>query len=776
MVDGQFIGGLVGLPNAPIYVVATAGNGQATVNFLSVSLATSYTVTASTGQAITGASNPLTVTGLANGTPVTFTVVARNNVGSSVASDPSPAITPVVTSDWAPYAHALEVEPGSVFDFSSLLDAPAGKYGAITATSAGHFAFQNRANVPVRFVGVNLTGATNFVSHEEADILAERFALSGYNSIRMHHIDNILLAARETNSHQIDPVKMDQLDYLFAAFKNRGIYVNIDLFSARAPSLSEAATIGLDPELSLRGQFKVIAPISKPAQDLWDQFAINFMTHVNPYTGMSWAQDPALIGICPINEDTLVRHYTTYPALNALYQSAFQTWWQVAANKQIVQNDEEAGLRYFLQKTQTDADARMRTFLKGLGTKALITGTNYINADKSLSAVRSTYDYVDMHNYFDDPSSATLPMTYTQANLIGSLSWLTTDMARSRVWGKPFVVSEYQVVRPNQYRAQTGAVIPAYASLQDWDALYVFEYCNTTNNLFKPGAANYFGIATDPINLMAHRVLALSFLRRDIAPSTGGIGYEVTTPGSYTAANRAYPYAYTRLGLVTAIGSSTDPLDANRYGIKGMVTDGTADRPNKKYNPTASLWREVQEDAVIPAGSLETSESTVISDNSDTGEIKLRAVDRTMQVVSNRSELFVLHESGQTLTGNRVTVTNSDGPATITISSSNNSSIATTNRLLVMHLTDAVPQGMTFQDTDRKVVTSFGLMPHTVRSGSVTVHLRLNTARTWKAYALFATGKRSHQVPLPRVNNTWTLSAQTVTSDGVQLAYEVVAD
>lgn len=95
---GSLSGGMQ--PSAPTIGTATAGDTTASVAFTASSYigkgTITYTATSSPGGlTATGASSPLTVSGLTNGTAYTFTVVGTTNYGvASVASAASNSVTP----------------------------------------------------------------------------------------------------------------------------------------------------------------------------------------------------------------------------------------------------------------------------------------------------------------------------------------------------------------------------------------------------------------------------------------------------------------------------------------------------------------------------------------------------------------------------------------------------------------------------------------------------------------------------------------------------------
>ena len=122
-----------GVPNAPTGVSAAAGSGAATISFTAPtntggSTITNYTATSSPGNISATGANPITVTGLTNGTSYTFTVKANGNLGfSSVASSVSNSITPtadliIMSTGAEPFVYSWNDGFGSRFANPTILD------------------------------------------------------------------------------------------------------------------------------------------------------------------------------------------------------------------------------------------------------------------------------------------------------------------------------------------------------------------------------------------------------------------------------------------------------------------------------------------------------------------------------------------------------------------------------------------------------------------------------------------------------------------------------
>lgn len=677
--------------------------------------------------------------------------------------------------DWAPYAHSLDIAPGGVFDFSALLHTPAGRYGAIRATPQGHFEFEGRPGIRARFWGVNLCFSAQYLEKAEADLLAERLARSGYNTVRFHHFDGELIRGGK-RSWELNTQSLDKLDYLFAALKKRGLYINLDLYTSRPFSEEELRRFS-----SLTGpgrkQFTALLPISEAAFDSWARFATALLSHRNPYTGLTWAEDPALIGICPVNENPLFNRIERDRGIFALYEKAF-----AGAGGTGPVNSSNQEFNKFIHALNARSDQRMFAHLRALGTKALLTGANY-TISQGLAFVREHYDYVDCHSYWDHPKfpvkSWAAPYAFGQGSAVRARAKMPNRIMPTRIFGKPFVSTEFNFCRPNQHRFEAAVLMPAYASLQDWDALYNFQYAMSRQMAIHSGTQNYFAIANDPVGLVADRVGAFLFQRGDIAPAERAIVYAVRPAEAFSALGRLFPGDFSPLGLVARIGSLTgQPAEVAAKSpapgrLAAIVTgEVPAGSPRNTYANGPEVAQQMQRDGALPPNSVSEDNTRYVS---DTGQIELVADEGTVKVVTPRSELFIL-APGSGLRGERVTVANGATRAAVSVialaADDNEPTLARARRILITHLADALPAGMEFGHTDRKLLKSWGSGPHLLARAVATLQLRLPEG-AWRAWAVDATGARVREVALSRQDHAWQLQLSTVSAEGTQLAYEL---
>lgn len=205
-------------------------------------------------------------------------------------------------------------------DLSFLNHTPAGKYGHITAKGEQLYA----GDTPVRFLGVNLVFNGNTPDRKDADMIARRLARLGVNMVRLHHLDTraspwgLLREDRRTP----DPAQLDRLDYLVHALKSAGIYIDMNLHVGRAYAGHEA----------LAGN-KFWKGVDNYNPDMIRQqkaYARTLLLHRNPYTGMTYVDDPA-IAIVEINNENGLMHSWLNGLLDnspPAYQAELGRLWQ----------------------------------------------------------------------------------------------------------------------------------------------------------------------------------------------------------------------------------------------------------------------------------------------------------------------------------------------------------------------------------------------------------------------------------------------------------------
>lgn len=222
-----------------------------------------------------------------------------------------------------------------VTNVSSWIEKPAGAKGFVVAKDAHLFAGEKR----IRFFGVNMAFGGNFPTHADADKIAARMAKFGINCVRFHHMDMFSgpggIMAKDMVA--LDDGQLDKLDYFIAVLKKQGIYANINLHVSRAypnvPKWENGASY-----------FKGVDNFFPQMIEMQRDYARRLLTHVNPYTNLSYTDDPAVAFVEINNENGLICEWWggALDNMPAAYEDELASRWNAFLGKKY---KDEAALR-----------------------------------------------------------------------------------------------------------------------------------------------------------------------------------------------------------------------------------------------------------------------------------------------------------------------------------------------------------------------------------------------------------------------------------------------
>ena len=661
---------------------------------------------------------------------------------------PPPPAKLAAGADWCVFPFSNEIREGSILDFSGLVGSkPAGSLGFAKVGKDGHFHFEKAPGRPVRFVGGNLCFDANFLSKEEAKKAVRDFRMRGWNTMRFHHLD-VTITKDEWNNlwgrttyPEISPSKLDQLDFLMAECRKAGIYVTFDLYTMGAYGKCE----GIDKPLN-SNNIKAAVPVHRPAEDLWFRRTMELFDHVNPYTGVKWKDEPQILFVTLMNEDSIA---SVWWGVADLYVAKYNEWAKDKGYPQYEKKDIGSRKEFaeFLYGVKAKANRRMAKRLRDAGVKTLVSGGNWWD-NMAQAYEREVLEVVDNHGYGDhpQPSYQKLPFHVNQTSDIksGNPTYNEPMMkAPTRILGKPFTITEYNYCPPNKFRGDGGLMMGAYASLQDWDALYRFAWSHSRDGMFGDHAVRGFDICRDPIGQLTERQVVLMFGRGDVAPAKETYGYGVTKGEAFGRglgdmwANGLFPHPFTQLGYTSRIGSYT------------------ADSGESPKLACAKTWTAASKGS-IPKFSGETV--------SDTKEIRISTKLGDLSVNSPRTAA-VCSIDRHDLSAGPLAVSGATTFCSVSASSMDGAPLASSRRILLLHITDVQNTGAEFTNEKMTDTKSWGTLPYLAKTGSARVRLA-NANKGLKVYALASDGSRMRVVPATYENGAYAFTAAVAAGEG----------
>ena len=661
---------------------------------------------------------------------------------------------------WVPFAAERDVDPGSALDFSwiAAAHAPCGVHGRV-AVRDGHFEFEGRPGEPVRFWGVNISSGANFPDEDKAERIAAHLAALGYNAVRIHHHDGGLVA-QNPDTTLLDPDALRRHDALVAACSRHGLYIATDLYVSRPVSWR---AVGIDRDGTIgKGDFKHLVPVHDGAFSNFCAFAAAWLGHTNAFTGVRFADDPALLSVALVNEGNLDNGAAPEPFVSLpCWKEKWAAWLASAkaadpaafadipatipSGNHWQRTRHVAAFSRFLADVEADFETRAVRFLREeIGLKAPVSNMSSWMQPPEYQGVLAgpTQDYVEAHAYSDHPTfpgkAWGLPCRVGAENPVRKRSNSAGSGAMGatlkRVFGKPFCVTEFNYCAPNPHRGAGGLLFGAEAAAQDWSGAWRFDWAATKQAIETPENVycGLFAVCGDPLRQASERIAAALFLRGDLAPCADA--YAVVLPpskitgsfdGESTQLNTPWPELAWRARLGT-VWSEEAPAWAR-----------WVDPYPEYYNRTE------------PVADLPPRDDIAV--DREAGWFKV-ATPRTCAVFAEGGT----HEAGALNAkfggGTEPSVQNS---ATIWASSLDGEPLAASKHILVGFLTDLRNTGAEMEEEEAAIlVRKWGTPPHLVRAGKAHVKLALAPATDdWRCYALSQGGRRLTEVPAARTED-----------------------
>jgi hypothetical protein len=459
------------------------------------------------------------------------TGIAKPTIAASAAAAPD-AWFPVYPDDDA-------FSDRSIIDMRSLVDQttgiPAGKYGFVQRKGEA-LVFSDRPDAPVKFWGTCAGPAATPQLQEEQ---ARFYVKYGINILRKHTVQAEVGLLRKTpgaSERNFDARRLDAFDKWFSILKANGIYMDWSCFYPHDITPDDGYPADLYAELPDAGNgaksTSGLVNFMPQLQDAEWEWEKTLLLHKNPYTGLRYVDDPALAIIEVHNEDCIFFHSPLntlagdkLPRHTAILKKGWADWlkarykddaglrrawgagmkqgdsvnnanmdiygaWQLGA--QGPDYGQPAGVKTaerqrmgdfirYLAETQRAYYERRETRLRDLGYKGCTVTTAWHSggpaADPANLWCDDSMDVIDRHNYFGGGAGGH-GIAVGKVNNGTHLSQPGGGILASgfyQVEDKPFIMTEWTVLPPNQWKAEIAPLFAFYGmGLQGWDASFHF--------------------------------------------------------------------------------------------------------------------------------------------------------------------------------------------------------------------------------------------------------------------------------------------------------------
>lgn len=695
----------------------------------------------------------------------------------------------------------VRVKPGTALDLSGLVEnGPAGKHGRLQANERGDLVFADAPERAVRINGLNMwPGVLNSITNAptmdgiKANLrnyvaLAKR---QGYNMLRFTGFDYFVMVRAEKDL-EFNPRNLEIMDYLFYRLKEEGLYLYLDLgFSGLYFKGS------WDDKLTHRN-IKTEFLLGDPAaRDNYRRGIGKVLTHENPFTKTRLLDDPLLAWVNLYNEvefaylrpvgkskaaletrwhDWLKRRYPSAAALGKAWKKP--DFAKLGSLDQIPLGQYSTGkdgndYATFVHEMLAETQTWYQRTLREIGYKGMSSAYD-LAYSAFFTDLHDAADLVLMHGYFAHPKPAAMKngSTTIQTSHISDGASVFRSLGGTRLFDKPFAVTEYNHGFFNQYQHEGGLVFGAYAALQQWQCLLAF--CNPVH-LVADEPMEAFRSGLSPVARANDFLVACLYLRGDVAASPHRVEARITPEQMAASMFPALNTDQTRLALISGFGvrySASPRTKASRKpdlelspssGSAVSTTDANA-TVQQSASSTFSLAKAVdnlRRTGILPANNLSDPNAGIFQ--SDTGEILLRTKERRLSIITPRTEAVTLGD-GESGALSGLQKVSASVAGCVAVCAMDGQPLRESRRLVLVYNTDSANTGMVVSP-DRTILRKLGNFPPLMRTGTLKLTLANTHGATLQVWALRMDGTRRE-----RLNAQATASGLTLSIDTAALA------
>jgi hypothetical protein len=636
-------------------------------------------------------------------------------------------------------------------DMSFLNEKIAGGSGFVKVDN-GHFVDGSGARI--RFFGTNLTFSSAFPDKETAVMIAGRLRKLGMNVVRFHHMDNQSAPDGIWNAslNELDAGQLDRLDWLVYQLKVHGIYSNINTHVSRNYPGCVYEDIG-DFNYG-----KGIDQFYTPYIEMQKEYAKALLSHKNPYTGTTYAEEPAVAFVEVNNENSLISNWKLLPKLNKEHKAALLKQWKewLGTHQEYIIKEgfssdlmsiiinygektpvvQKESLWSFLMEREMFYAREMVTYFKNdLKIKALISETQaYYSGVQGVSREAQVSDFDDMHSYWEHPdfpgkSWSSTNWTIRNSSMVtdkqtGTLSWF----AQHRIAGMPLTISEYDHPAPSFFCAEMFPMLNSFASFQDFDGIYHFTF----DAPYDGGRIdNFFSSAGHPLKQIFVPVGAVLFRMGAVQPGKHAV--QLDLPPSAVLDNMV---------------KTGDRISLHRSNMKYVWEEagalpGLAILHPVNVNVKATEFK-LSESVNTTTGPWESETGEIIWDNRD-------SVNAVYKINSSSAKAAIGYIGGKSIELGNVTIamdTTRFNWATITVTALDGKPVEQSSRILIVAAGRVENTGWKWDAGQTTVGGDWGKSP-TIAEG-IPARLTFKGMDKISVYALDPAGNQGMEVPVSK--------------------------